>query len=215
MCSCRRSCPVPPPPRRRRGCPTSSPSGRARRWRPWRGWSGRCGSTTAPGAPSRRGGATPGRLCARLARVGVQVTLDVRSDFSAEVARRTPSGPRAYDLYLRRLGADYAHPNTFFTLFEKSGLHQTGWETQRGGEPMARFESLLERADAEPDAERARELYAQAQALLLDEMAVIAPLYHPDRYFRARAFLHGVDVDPFNFLSLRELRLDASAPEGR
>ncbi|ATB31877.1 peptide ABC transporter substrate-binding protein [Melittangium boletus] len=155
------------------------------------------------------------RLAAQLARVGVQVTLDARSDFSAEVARRTPSGPRAYDLYLRRLGADYAHPNTFFTLFEKSGLHQTGWETQRGGEPMARFESLLERADAEPDAERARTLYAQAQALLLDEMAVIAPLYHPDRYFRARTFLHGVDVDPFNFLSLRELRLDASAPEGR
>ncbi|WP_434388506.1 peptide ABC transporter substrate-binding protein [Melittangium boletus] len=155
------------------------------------------------------------RLAAQLARVGVQVTLDARSDFSAEVARRTAAGPRAYDVYLRRLGADYAHPNTFFTLFEKNGLHQTGWETQGGGEPMARFEALLERADAEPDLARARALYAQAQALLLDEMAIIAPLYHPDRYFRARAFLHGVDVDPFNFLSLRELRVDATLAEDR
>jgi peptide/nickel transport system substrate-binding protein len=146
------------------------------------------------------------RLAAQLAAVGLQVTLDARSDFTAEVARRTPEGPRAYDFYLRRLGADYAHPNTFFTLFERTGLHQTGWETQKGGEPMARFEKLLEEADAEPDDAQARTLYVQAQAVLLDELAVIAPLYHPDRYFRARASLRGVDVDPFNFLSLRELR---------
>ncbi|OJH40825.1 peptide ABC transporter substrate-binding protein [Cystobacter ferrugineus] len=155
------------------------------------------------------------RLAAQLARVGVQVTLDARSDYSAEVARRTPAGPRAYELYLRRLGADYAHPNTFFTLFERNGLHQTGWETQRGGEPMARFESLLDQADAEADIARARVLYAQAQALLLDEMAVIAPLYHPDRYFRVRSFLHGVDVDPFNFLSLRDLRRAGPTAEAR
>ncbi len=155
------------------------------------------------------------RLAAQLAAVGVQVTLDARSDFTAEVARRTAQGPRAHDLYLRRLGADYAHPNTFFTLFERTGLHQTGWETQRGGEPMNRFEALLEQGDAEPDEARARVLYSQAQAVLLDEMAVIAPLYHPDRYVRARASLHGVDVDPFNFLSLRELRLGGAPPEGR
>jgi peptide/nickel transport system substrate-binding protein len=151
------------------------------------------------------------RLVAQFAAVGVQVTVDARSDFSAEVARRTPEGPRAYDMYLRRLGADYAHPNTFFTLFERTGLHQTGWETQKDGEPMERFEKLLDAADAEPDEARSRALYTQAQAVLLDEMAVIAPLYHPDRYFRTRASLHGVDVDPFNFLSLRELRLGPPA----
>ncbi|HYO52086.1 peptide ABC transporter substrate-binding protein [Archangium sp.] len=155
------------------------------------------------------------RLAAQLAAVGVRVTLDARSDFSAEVARRTAEGPRAYDLYLRRMGADYAHPNTFFTLFERNGLHQTGWETQRGGEPMDRFEQLLDAADAEPDEARSRALYAQAQAVLLDEMAVIAPLYHPDRYFRTRASLLGVDVDPFNFLSLRELRLGGTLAEAR
>lgn len=150
------------------------------------------------------------RIAAQLARVGVQVTLDPRSDFSAEIARRSPSGARSYDLYLRRLGGDYAHPNTFFTLFERSGNHQTGWETQVGGEPMARFETLLEEADAEVDSARARSLYARAQEVLVGEMAVIAPLYHPDRYYRARSVLRGLDVDPFNFLSLRSLRLGPS-----
>jgi peptide/nickel transport system substrate-binding protein len=155
------------------------------------------------------------RLAAQLAQVGVQVVLDARSDFSAEVARRSPEGPRSYDLYLRRLGADYAHPNTFFTLFERSGNHQTGWETQQGGEPMERFEKLLAEADAEADEARARALYAQAQEVLLGEMAVIAPLYHPDRYFRARPVLRGLDVDPFNFLALRDLRLGPSSGEAR
>lgn len=150
------------------------------------------------------------RVAAQLARVGVQVVVEPRSDLSAEVARRSPQGPRVYDLYMRRLGADYAHPNTFFTLFEREGNHQTGWETQAGGEPMARFERLLEAGDGEPDEAKARALYAQAQEVLVGEQAVIAPIYHPDRYYRARARLRGMDVDPFNFLALRALRL---APE--
>jgi peptide/nickel transport system substrate-binding protein len=154
------------------------------------------------------------RIASQLAMVGITVTLDARSDFSSEVARRTPEGPRGYDMYMRRLGADYAHPNTFFTLFERDGNHQTGWETQSGGEPMARFEHLLEEADAEADAARARTLYAQAEALLLDEQAVIVPLYHPDRYYRSRPRLRGLDVDPFNFLALRTLRLAPEAGEG-
>ncbi|MDY7228864.1 peptide ABC transporter substrate-binding protein [Hyalangium rubrum] len=153
------------------------------------------------------------RIAAQLAEVGITVTLDARSDYSAEVARRTPEGSRAYDLYMRRLGADYAHPNTFFTLFEREGNHQSGWETQGAGEPMARFEQLLVRADAEADAEKARALYAQAQEVLVGEQAVIAPLYHPDRYYRARARLRGLDVDPFNFLALRDLRLAPEAQE--
>jgi len=154
------------------------------------------------------------RIAAQLATVGITVTLDARSDFSSEVARRTPEGPRGYDMYMRRLGADYAHPNTFFTLFEREGNHQTGWETQSGGEPMARFERLLEEADAEADAAKARALYAQAEAVLLDEQAVIVPLYHPDRYYRSRPKLRGLDVDPFNFLALRSLRLAPEAGEG-
>jgi peptide/nickel transport system substrate-binding protein len=44
---------------------------------------------------------------------------------------------------------------------------------------------------------------------------VIAPLYHPDRYFRSRPWLRGLTVDPFNFLSLAELRLGPGAPERR
>jgi peptide/nickel transport system substrate-binding protein len=66
---------------------------------------------------------------------------------------------------------------------------------------------VLQRADALPESSAAAELYARAQEILLEEAVVIAPIYHPDRYFRVRPSLLGLDVDPFNFLSLRELRL--------
>ncbi|QDE81782.1 peptide ABC transporter substrate-binding protein [Myxococcus xanthus] len=155
------------------------------------------------------------RVAAQFARVGVRVVLEARSDFSAEISRRSARGPRTYDLYLRRLGADYAHPNTFFTLFEREGNHQTGWETQSGGEPMARFERLLEAGDGAPDEASAHASYVQAQEVLVGEQAVIAPLYHPDRYYRARERLRGLDVDPFNFLALRALRLGPTLDTSR
>jgi len=139
--------------------------------------------------------------------VGIQVEIDARADFSSEISRIAPDGFRAHDLYLKRLGADYAHPNTFFTLFERTGNHFTGWDKLGGGEPLARFQALRERADAEPDLERARRLYVEAQEILLGEQVVIAPLYHPDRYFRVAPGLAGLSVDPFNFLSLGEARL--------
>jgi peptide/nickel transport system substrate-binding protein len=153
------------------------------------------------------------RIKAQLARVGVVVELEPRADFSAEINRVAADGFRAHDLYLKRIGADYAHPKTFFVLFEKGGAHATDWEKAEDGHAIERFEDLLARADGETDLQAARPLYARAQAVLLDEQAVVAPLYHPDRYFRSRPWLRGLTVDPFNFLSLAELRLGPGAPE--
>lgn len=155
------------------------------------------------------------RIQAQLARVGVKVELDARSDFQTEINRVAPDGFRAPDMYLKRIGADYAHPKSFFVLFEKGGAHATGWETADGGRAIARFEATLVEADAETDWAKARALYARAQAILLDEQAVIAPIYHPDRYFRSRPGLRGLTVDPFNFLSLADLRLGSELTERR
>ncbi len=154
------------------------------------------------------------RLKAQLAAIGVQVELEPRYDFFNEIARVAADGYPAADLYLRRLGADYAHPKTFFVLFERGGNHHTGWEGVEGGAAIERFERLLREADALPELEAAVPLYVRAESLLLDEAAVIAPLYHPDRYYRSRAKLVGLRVDAFNFLSLSELRIAASATVG-
>lgn len=157
------------------------------------------------------------RIKAQLAAIGVRVELDPRYDFFAEIARVAADGHSAADMYLRRLGADYAHPKTFFTLFERGGNHHTGWERIDSGRAVERFEALMREGDALPDAALAAPLYARAESILLDEAAVIAPLYHPDRYYRARPRLVGLGVDAFNFLSLGEMRIkkDLSGQEVR
>jgi peptide/nickel transport system substrate-binding protein len=155
------------------------------------------------------------RLKAQLGAVGIRVELDPRQDFFGEIARTAADGYPAADLYLRRLGADYAHPKSFFTLFEREGNHYTGWEKLEGGAALERFEHLLRQADAMDSPSTAAPLYARAEAMLLAEQAVIAPLYHPDRYFRVRPELLGLDVDPFNFVSLSNLRVRAAAVSKR
>ena len=40
------------------------------------------------------------------------------------------------------------------------------------------------------------------------EGVVAVPLFHPSRFFRTRAYLGGLTVDPFNFLTLRGLHVE-------
>jgi peptide/nickel transport system substrate-binding protein len=146
------------------------------------------------------------RIRSQLGKFGVVVELDARYDFTNEISRRATDGFLAPDMYLKRIGADYAHPKTFFTLFETGGNHCTGWEKLDDGNALRRFEAMLARADAVPDPSDASDLYWQAESILVDEQAVIAPLYYPDRYYLARPSLVGLTVDRFNFLSVRDLR---------
>jgi peptide/nickel transport system substrate-binding protein len=155
------------------------------------------------------------RIKAQFAAIGVRVELDPRYDFFTEIARIAADGHPAPDMYLRRLGADYAHPKTFFTLFERGGNHHSGWERIDQGNAVERFEALIREGDALPDVALAAPLYARAESVLLDEAAVIAPLYHPDRYYRLRPKLVGLRVDAFNFLSFRELRIKSANSSGQ
>lgn len=147
------------------------------------------------------------RIRAQLARFGVEVELDPRSDLTAELERLGPDGAPAADLHLKRIGADFAHPKTFFSVFERNGNNFTAWGQIAHGEPLERMEALLSQADRVPNPDDARELYTRAQRILVQEQAVIAPIYFPDRYFRVSPKLSGLGVDAFNFLSLKNLQI--------
>ncbi len=138
---------------------------------------------------------------AQLEAVGLTVEIVSSADFTADL--KDGRGRTRHDLFLRRTGADFAHPHTFFTVFGPSGNHYTHWH-ERGA--AARFSSLLVRGAAMADVEAAGEVYGEAQALLQSEAVALVPLYHPDRYFKRRPWLEGVGVTPFNFLTLRSAR---------
>ena len=54
-----------------------------------------------------------------------------------------------------------------------------------------------------------KRFYTEAQTLLLSTYAVLVPIYHPDRYYRSRSWVAGLSIDPFNFLTLRDIHISA------
>jgi ABC-type transport system substrate-binding protein len=144
----------------------------------------------------------------QLADIGLHVTLAATADFAGDI--RDPEGRIRHPLFLRRIGADYAHPQTFFTPFAPTGLNYTGFEALDGGATVQAFQALVERGAAEDEPGRATSDFTAAQRLLLWDAAVAVPLYYPDRYFQTRRWLSGLGVDAFNFLTLRDARVVAA-----
>ena len=137
--------------------------------------------------------------------IGVNVSLVTSADFANDI--KDPDDRIRYPLFLRRTGADYAHPQTFFTAFAPRGINYTGFEAIDGGAAVNEFQALVEEGAAQLDAEAATAEFTRAQHLLLVEHAVLVPIYYPDRYFRTRPWIEGLGVDPFNFITLRDARI--------
>ncbi len=141
----------------------------------------------------------------QLAAVGLKVTVVTTANFTSDI--RASDGSVRHDLFLRRTGADFAHPQTFFTVFEPGGAHYTEWQKLSGGRAIQDFAALLDRAAGEMEPPAMRALYTEAQRMLLQEHVVLVPIFFPDRYFLRRSHVSGLGVDPFNFLTLRTLAL--------
>lgn len=137
--------------------------------------------------------------------LGLKVKIITTSNFSNDV--KEADGTLRYDLFLKRTGADYAHPNTLLTPFQSGGNNYTDWQKLEGGASVAKFEKLLAEGAGEADDAKRTQLYFDAQEVLLGEQVAAVPLYFPNRYFRKRPWLEGLSVDPFNFLTFRAMRV--------
>lgn len=135
----------------------------------------------------------------QLEAVGLTVRIVTTSNFTNDI--KSKDGVLRHHLFLRRTGADYAHPQTLLTPLQAGGNHYTDWHKLEGGAAQARFQALLDEGAAQTDPAKMKETFARAQAILLDEQVVLVPLYFPDRYFLKRPWLQGLGVDAFNFLT--------------
>ena len=143
----------------------------------------------------------------QLEAVGLKVRVVETSNFSNEI--QGPDGSVRHALFLKRVGADYAHPQTLFTPFQKGGINYTDFGLIDGGREQAAFQALLDEGAVQIDPESARATWARAEALLVGKNVVVIPLVHPERYFRRRSWVGGLGVDPFNFLTLASLHVAA------
>lgn len=74
-------------------------------------------------------------------------------------------------LFRTSWGADYPDPDTFMNLFNSnSGNNHGRWKNKK-------YDELIYQASSTLDLSKRQELYAQAQKLLLEDEAVVAPLF--------------------------------------
>ena len=151
-------------------------------------------------------GLIPGEALARgiqqqLRELGLSVEIVASSQFSQDLETLRPQ------LFIRRTGADYNHPNSFFVPQAGNGSNGARWKDLDGGGPMAELEGLLRSGAAESDPGRMRERYSRAQEDLLARWTILVPLYYPDRYFRTKPWVHGLSFDAYNTLDLRKTSL--------
>lgn len=95
--------------------------------------------------------------------------------------------------------ADYPDSDNFLSVFTKdSGNSRTGWKNDR-------YDELVKKARQAERAQERSELYVQAQKILLQDEAVIIPLYYEPNLALVHARVKSFELNPMDYLYLRNL----------
>ncbi len=105
-----------------------------------------------------------------------------------------------FDVFVSRWGADYPDALNFLEVFEsRNKLNVTGWSSRE-------FDGLIAQSRASADASAKRTLDQRAEKLLLDEHAVIVPLYHRKNTVLVGPRVRELSITPLNYFFLRNVR---------
>jgi oligopeptide transport system substrate-binding protein len=101
-------------------------------------------------------------------------------------------------------GGDYLDPNTFLDLFVSNGENnETGWSN-------AEYDALIRNAAYEIDPAKRMQMFARAEALLLEEMPII-PIYFRVSKNVVRPYVKGFYNTPLDTHPLKGIEVDAAA----
>jgi oligopeptide transport system substrate-binding protein len=87
--------------------------------------------------------------------------------------------------------ADYPDPQNFLDVL----LHSTSVDNNVGGYNNSDYDRLIEEARTEQDQNRRMALYQQAEAILVNDAAII-PLYHSPDYVLTKPYVQGFSIGP-------------------
>jgi ABC-type oligopeptide transport system substrate-binding subunit len=112
---------------------------------------------------------------------------------------------REYPAYLLYWGADYPDPESMLLTLFGEGLADNYVDYANPA-----FDALLGDAAREQDIEQRRELYDQANQLLIDD-AVVLPLYYDVAYTLVRPWVQDLAVTPLGILYLDSVWIGGQA----
>lgn len=108
---------------------------------------------------------------------------------------------RAAPIFEASWSADYPDPDNFLSVFlSGSGNNWTSWKSES-------FDELVLNARNVRDTKVRTDLYTQAQKLLLEDQAVVMPLYYEPNRALVRGTVRGLELNPLNYLLLKKVNL--------
>jgi oligopeptide transport system substrate-binding protein len=107
----------------------------------------------------------------------------------------------AYPLFEGSWSADYPDPDNFLSVFiGSSGNNRTRWKNEK-------FDDMVLTARGMMDAKAREKIYLEAQKILIEDDAVIIPLYYEPNMALVRPRAKGLELNPLNYLLLRKVNL--------
>lgn len=95
-----------------------------------------------------------------------------------------------YDINLRGWGADFADPINFLSLYEQGNSQNTGsYENPE-------YNQLIQQAQNETDASKRLEMLAEAEKILVEDDAAVAPLYQRSQSYLLNDRVQNVGLYP-------------------
>lgn len=129
--------------------------------------------------------------------LGIQVNIELYDTkaFPAQVDLGV------YPMFQGMWGADYPDPDNFLGIFtSNSGNNRTGWKN-------ARYDQWIDRARTLRSVSDRRKLYDQAEKLLIEQDAVIVPLFYEPLVALVSRRSRNVTVNPMNYLFVRDVEV--------
>jgi oligopeptide transport system substrate-binding protein len=108
---------------------------------------------------------------------------------------------KTYPLFSSRWVADYPDPDNFMSVFlSTSGNNRTGWKSDK-------YDELVVSARELQDSKAREKIYTDAQRMLIEDEAVIAPLFYEPVMALVKPRVRDLELNPVDQLLLRKVTL--------
>ena len=149
------------------------------------------------------GAEAAGKKIAASLRTGLGIESDLKFAPLAEMRKAgTPSS-----LFVGHWGADFADADNMLGVFLKgSGTNYTGWSSDE-------YDRLISSARSSSDPNERLNSYRAAEKLLLDQDAVILPLFYKKNTVLLGPRVGSFSISPLNYLFLKTVTLQTASPK--
>lgn len=129
--------------------------------------------------------------------LGIDITLQNR-EWKSYLSLMKEDPPPLFRL---GWGADFPDPDNFMNLFTSfSGNNHTGWKNKS-------YDDLISIAAMEQNPEKRKSLYDQAQEMILEDEAIIIPLFIPTQNILVKPAFRPYPLLPLDFVYYKNVKL--------